>query len=473
MRTSSIRRCRDNHRSDDNWFSCELQTSAGLIEIHQQHPEQFPFLLETAVDTHGQHRYSMLFAGTDETPISLSLEQLQAADQKPFLKQLDSAYLNEQQSDSSGLPFIGGWFLLLGYELAAQVEPSLELGAPAQAQPVAMAWRCDAAIIIDHQQKSRCLIAESRSRLNELRTRVEQTPAFHSASIVSPEWQIQADSGEDFCNGVRRIQEYIRAGDVFQVNLSRGWHAVPDQKEVHDQAFGVEIYRALRQANAAPFAGMARFNDSVLLSSSPERLLEIDNSWVQTRPIAGTRPRGRNAADDLRLSRELLNHPKERAEHIMLIDLERNDLGRVCVPGSIEVDELMVQESYSSVHHIVSNVRGKLRPEINPGQAIAAIFPGGTITGCPKVRCMEIIAELENTGRGLYTGAMGYLSRHGRLDLNILIRSMLWQNGSLHWRTGCGIVADSVAADELSETEHKAAGILQALTVIGQSGNLA
>ncbi len=420
--------------------------------------------------THGQHRYSMLFAAAEEQPISLSFEQLTRADQPGFLERLDAAYQACHHQDNGGLPFIGGWFLLLGYELAGEVEPSLQLNRPEQAQPVAMAWRCDAAVIIDHQQQTRTLIAESRQRLSSLHALIEQTPAFHASSINSPQWQIHADSGESFCDGVRRIQEYVRAGDVFQVNLSRGWHARPNNQGRYDQAFAVEIYRALRQANAAPFAGMARVNDSVVLSSSPERLLEIDGGRAQTRPIAGTRPRGRDADDDQRLSDELLAHPKERAEHIMLIDLERNDLGRVCVPGSIEVNELMIRESYTSVHHIVSNVRGQLRTDVTPGQAIAAMFPGGTITGCPKVRCMEIIAELENAGRGVYTGAMGYLSRHGRLDLNILIRSMLWQNGTLHWRTGCGIVADSEPDAELAETEAKAAGMLKALTMIGQPG---
>jgi anthranilate synthase component 1 len=162
---------------------------------------------------------------------------------------------------------------------------------------------------------------------------------------------------------------------------------------------------------------------------------------------------------------ELVGHPKERAEHVMLIDLERNDLGRVCVPGSVVVDELMTVESYAHVHHIVSNVRGVLRDDATPGQAIRAVFPGGTITGCPKVRCMEIIAELENEGRGPYTGAFGYLGRNGDLDLNILIRTLWMRGGRLRFRAGAGIVSDSVAALELAETRAKARGLLRALGV--------
>ncbi|MGI9248743.1 MAG: chorismate-binding protein, partial [Woeseiaceae bacterium] len=177
----------------------------------------------------------------------------------------------------------------------------------------------------------------------------------------------------------------------------------------------------------------------------------------------GTRPRSENDARDNSLSAELFSHPKELAEHVMLIDLERNDLGRVCDAGSVEVDEMMVLESYAHVHHIVSNVKGRLRDEVLPGQAIAAVFPGGTITGCPKVRCMEIIAELEQGPRGAYTGSFGYLNRDGSLDLNILIRTMVKQGNSLTFRAGSGIVADSDPDAELEETRAKAKGMLKAL----------
>jgi len=225
----------------------------------------------------------------------------------------------------------------------------------------------------------------------------------------------------------------------------------------------VDLYRALAAANPAPFAGLARLPGGTVISSSPERLVEVRDDLVQTRPIAGTRPRGVSKAQDNDLSTELLAHPKERAEHIMLIDLERNDLGRVCVSGSVEVNELMAIESYTHVHHIVSNVRGQLRSDRNAVDVIAAVFPGGTITGCPKVRCMEIIAELEGEGRGFYTGSMGYIGHDGSMDLNILIRSMWVSGREIRFRTGAGIVADSVPRAELAETEAKARGLLQAL----------
>ena len=192
--------------------------------------------------------------------------------------------------------------------------------------------------------------------------------------------------------------------------------------------------------------------------------MSVRGDVVETRPIAGTRPRF-PGDDDAERIRELVGHPKERAEHVMLIDLERNDLGRVCAPGSVRVDELMTVESYAHVHHIVSNVRGRLRDGVSPGEVIRAVFPGGTITGCPKVRCMQIIAELEGEGRGPYTGALGYLNRDGDMDLNILIRSAWLADGTLQLRAGAGLVVDSIADAELQETRAKARGLLRALGV--------
>ncbi|MFN3785626.1 MAG: chorismate-binding protein, partial [Thiothrix sp.] len=258
--------------------------------------------------------------------------------------------------------------------------------------------------------------------------------------------------------GVERIRHYIAAGDVFQVNLSRAWRG-----ELPSNYTAVDVYRSLRRTNPAPFACLADFGEFALVSSSPERLVQVCDGVVETRPIAGTRPRDVDPARDQALLSELIAHPKERAEHIMLIDLERNDLGRICNYGSVVVNELMVLESYQHVHHIVSNVQGKLRAAITPGQVIRAVFPGGTITGCPKVRCMEIIAELEQTTRGAYTGSVGYLNHNGDMDLNILIRTVSLHGRQLQFRTGAGIVMDSSPVHELQETRHKARGLLRAL----------
>jgi anthranilate synthase component 1 len=270
--------------------------------------------------------------------------------------------------------------------------------------------------------------------------------------------EVHEEEPARFLRVVEAALEAIGRGDVYQANLSRRWRAqlAPGMDEG-------ELYRRLRAANPAPFAGIARLPEFSVLSSSPERLISIENGIASTRPIAGTRPRGRDAHADAELRADLRLNEKERAEHVMLVDLERNDLGRICRAGSVKVDEFMTIESYAHVHHIVSNVRGELADDITPGRAIAAVFPGGTITGCPKVRCMQLLAELEAEPRDAYTGSMGYLSIDGTLDLNILIRTITVDDGAIEFRTGAGIVADSSPAAELEETRAKARGLLRAL----------
>jgi anthranilate synthase component 1 len=323
---------------------------------------------------------------------------------------------------------------------------------------VAFASRCPAVIYASPDQPGVLqLVAETQLLLDTMRSELENLQVEPADSSISLS-EISPDQPELFKQALAKIHEYILDGDVFQVNLSRGW-----QGRFEHMVDAAALYRSLRKANPAPFAGMIKWQEYVLMSSSPERLVNIDQGEVQSRPIAGTRPRGKDSASDQALVRELIEHPKERAEHIMLIDLERNDLGRVCETGSVEVDELMVVESYEHVHHIVSNVRGKLRSDVTPVDVIRAVFPGGTITGCPKVRCMEIIAELEQHGRSFYTGSFGYLGLDGSMDLNILIRSMLLHRDRISFRTGAGIVADSVAEAEVKETEDKARGLLRAL----------
>jgi anthranilate synthase component 1 len=323
-----------------------------------------------------------------------------------------------------------------------------------------LALRCPAAAIVDHAAQCIWLVAEEGHK-HLLELMEADLAAPFSIPPIAPPAVIEEDAPERFLDGVARIHEHLRAGDIFQANLSRAWRARYAQPPAP-----AALYAALRAANPAPFAGLLQQPGWAVVSSSPERLVEVRGGVAQTRPIAGTRPRIAGDDDAARIS-ELTAHPKERAEHVMLIDLERNDLGRVCVPGTVVVDELMVVESYAHVHHIVSNVRGRLREGVTPGQVIAATFPGGTITGCPKVRCMEIIAALEQAPRGAYTGALGYLDRSGELDLNILIRTLSQVGAQVSLRAGAGIVADSVAAKELDETRAKARGLLRALGAAG------
>ena len=282
--------------------------------------------------------------------------------------------------------------------------------------------------------------------------------ALGATRAIDTDLVIEEEAAEIFLNAVVSAKEFIASGDIYQANLSRGWTARIDDVDPN------RIYETLCRTNPGPFAGLFYWDGISVVSSSPERLLRIRDGMMSTRPIAGTRPRSDDASLDAQLLQELIADPKERAEHVMLIDLERNDLGRVCDAGTVVVDEMMIVESYAHVHHIVSNVQGRMRENVTPGEAIRAVFPGGTITGCPKVRCMEIIGALEDGPRGAYTGSFGYLNRDGSLDLNILIRTIVIRDNEVTLRAGSGIVADSEPMAELQETRAKAKGLLRAIT---------
>jgi para-aminobenzoate synthetase component 1 len=255
---------------------------------------------------------------------------------------------------------------------------------------------------------------------------------------------------------VARAVEYIHAGDCFQVNLSQRLLAPLREHPL-------ELYGRLRRLNPAPFAGYFGLGEYQILSASPERFLRVERGEVETRPIKGTRPRGRTAAEDAALAADLAASAKDRAENVMIVDLMRNDLGRVCEYGSVRVPRVCEVESFRYVHHLVSEVRGRLRPECGPLELLRAAFPGGSVTGAPKVRAMEIIAELEPTARGPYCGSLGFIGFDGEMDMNILIRTMTAGRGWLQFPVGGGIVADSDPRREYEETLHKAAGLLQAL----------
>ncbi len=436
-----------------------------LLALHTARPARYPHLLESV--SQGPHgRYDVLFAFPQET-LRLDAEgglwrDAAALGAGDFLAALDDAWSRLKRApEESELPFRGGWFLYLGYELVRQIEPAARAVTAEAGFPVALAQRFPAAVVRDHVRHVTFLVCEQGQADTflplmqgdvEVAGGVSEGPALALAGL-------EEEDADCFLTAVTHAQEYIRAGDVFQVNLSRAWHA-----HLHTPVSAGALYQRLRTANPAPFAGLMTWQDRAIVSSSPERLVRVQAGKVSTRPIAGTYPRGTDAQEDTALSRALLRHPKERAEHVMLIDLERNDLGRVCRPGSVQVSELMGLESYRYVHHIVSEVTGELA-QVTPGQVIRALFPGGTITGCPKVRCVQIIAELEQVPRGAYTGSMGYLNHDGSLDLNILIRTLSMQGPTeVGLRAGAGIVADSVAVRELEETRAKARGLLRALS---------
>jgi|GEM_PF-22961 len=496
-----------------------IASGLDLLDLHRSAPRRYPLLLESVAHGSAQGRWDLLLVA-DGPSLTLDRDGVTRCEHGlpvpgDFLSALDAQWQRARiDHRQTRWPFRGGWALLLGYELAAQLEPALTLPAAPGALPVAQALRCPAALLRDCASGAVIALAEAErkdlldqiatdaaarlehcargvwmspisiveDRIHEGHAIEEHAVEAHAVeehavkvhAVEAPAVKEHADEDhidqvhivedpvDDFICGVQRILDYLAAGDVFQVNLSRGWQA-----HYPSRLAPAALYQRLRRANPAPFAGIYAGADWAVVSASPERLVSVRADVIATRPIAGTRPRlsGENAGARVQ---ELVANPKERAEHVMLIDLERNDLGRICVPGSVVVDELMTVESYAHVHHLVSNVSGRLLQNTTPGAVIAAVFPGGTITGCPKLRCMQIIAELERGGRGAYTGAIGWLNRDGDLDLNILIRSAeleAHERGSvLRFRAGAGIVADSEPERELEETRVKARGMLLALT---------
>jgi len=299
-------------------------------------------------------------------------------------------------------------------------------------------------------QKAEDAFAEIESVLRRSSSSFEETVGMDASQIRSNMTE------REFKWMVERAKVYIRRGDIFQANLSH-------RLEAPYTGSPYLLYEHLRHINPSPFASFFDFGDFSIVSSSPERLVRKNGEWIETRPIAGTRPRGKDSFDDMKKRIELLLSEKERAEHLMLIDLERNDLGRVCDFGTIRVNEMMALEEYSHVIHIVSNIRGRLKGKSGFFEILRALFPGGTITGVPKVRCMEIIDELEPLARGIYTGSIGYLGFNGEMDLNLVIRTFILKEGEAYIQVGSGIVADSDPLKEYEESLHKAEALVEAL----------
>ncbi len=430
-----------------------LSEAVDLVALQEALPIRYPALLETG----GMAGWDVLFA------LPRQIESFYPAQIDTVFARLEQLWQREQcgASDELGsLPFRGGWFVYLGYEMLHALEPGVPAPVQTGSFPCATLMRIPAAVLHDHIHQQTWLFAECDDDLVAMRQDIARL-----RPLARPTWQVEQLEEEDehqFMDGVAAIQRYICAGDVFQVNLSRRWRG-----RVSAGTTPSMLYRALRQVNPAPFGGMVRLDDRhAIISSSPERLVSVRSGRVLTRPIAGTYARSQDPAQDANIKQALLAHPKERAEHVMLVDLERNDLGRVCQPGSVQVEVLMAVSSYAFVHHIESTVAGALQAGKSPVDVLRALFPGGTITGCPKVRTMQIVRELESSPRGAYTGSMGYINRDGDMDMNILIRSIMLNDRAIEFSAGAGIVADSVAQRELAETRAKALGMMRALDIL-------
>lgn len=438
------------------------------------------FLLESAEQGERIGRYSFLgcdpralvFFADGELTINEGGDKTVTACNDPFgaIEDYLSRYRAPRLEDLP--PFIGGAVGLFGYDLVRWVEelppPRLdELGLPDMAFMVS-----DSIIIFDHLKHTVLLLAnmlvedgvDLKQAYEGACDKVRKLKEKLVVPLPAPKPQRRRPLEEpesnfsrgDFEAAVEKVKEYIYAGDVFQV--------VPSQRfQVSVARSPFSIYRGLRAVNPSPYMYYIAFKDFTLVGSSPEPLIKVNRGWVETRPIAGTRPRGSTPEEDKRLADDLRSDQKELAEHIMLVDLGRNDLGRVCVPGTVEVVDLMRIEYYSHVMHIVSVVVGKLKEGLKATDALKAAFPAGTVSGAPKIRAMEIINELEPVKRGSYAGAIGYLSFNGELDTCICIRTIVVKDGVAYVQAGGGIVADSIPAIEYEETCNKARALFTAI----------
>jgi anthranilate synthase component 1 len=372
-------------------------------------------------------------------------------------------------------PFIGGAVGFLGYDVVSQFEPRIPvIGNDEIGNPDMVFMVTDGLIVFDRVNHSLKIVANAHingdpneaydqalAQIDEL-TLALQTPIgrvlIDSHKEVEPIEPTSNTTKEEFLAMVEKTQEYIRAGDVIQTVISQRF-------EVENKADSLDVYRALRAVNPSPYMFCLDMGESAIVGTSPEILVRCEDRKVEVRPIAGTRTRGATPAEDLALEKDLLADPKERAEHIMLVDLGRNDIGRVCDFNSVEVPDLMVIERYSHVMHIVSDVTGDLSDEHDEYDLVRACFPAGTVSGAPKIRAMEIIAELEKSKRGPYAGAVGYFNYNGNFDSAITIRTVILDKDKAYVQAGAGIVADSVPISEYEETRNKARGMMKALAL--------
>lgn len=397
-----------------------------------------------------------------------SLPPCPFAAQQALVDHAESAWLprlsRALKEQAAELPFLGGLIGYWGYSLlvdpGTQAQPD---SRPGPTLPEARHGLYDWALIQDHQRQRTFLVATAERRRQVLSWFDGPTPSADTDFALTSPFAADLDR-TGYAQRFQRVMDYLRAGDCYQINLAQRFTA-------RFQGSRWQAYRRLRRATPTPFGGFLAWDDQAILSLSPERFICAIDGKVETHPIKGTRPRGSTPEEDTRLANELRQSPKDRAENVMIVDLLRNDLGRVCRPGSVTVPQLCGLESYANVHHLVSIVRGELARDTNPLDLLKAAFPGGSITGAPKHRAMQIIDELEPCQRSVYCGSLGYLDRRGRLDTSIAIRTVVADGDMLHIWGGGGLVADSDEAAEYDETLAKIERLMQALTAPSRAEN--
>jgi para-aminobenzoate synthetase component 1 len=458
-------------------------TAPDAFELFKHKP--FSFFLDSGMDPQRLGRYS--FMGSDPFLVMksrgseitlLSLDGEKAVSGNPFDVLGELLHKYKLDGNPTALPFIGGAVGYLSYDLGHFVEKLPSTAVDDLQLPECYLAFYDAAIAFDHlegrayvaatgfPETGSARLARAESRLEELRRALTGAPlpddykeALFDQPVESPVGLSSNFTHEGYVEAVEAVRDYIMAGDIFQANISQRFDAdlpLPPY----------DLYRRLRRINPAPFASYLNLDGVTVVSSSPERFLLVRGDMVETRPVKGTRPRGKDTASDEVMARELVQSIKDQAEHVMIVDLERNDLGRVCRYGTVRVSELAALEKYATVFHLTSTVEGQLRPGKGVIDLLKATFPGGSITGAPKVRAMEIIDELEPTRRSVYTGSIGYLSFDGNLDLNIVIRTILVKEGRAYFQVGGAVVYDSDPEGEYIETLDKAKALIRALSMV-------
>jgi para-aminobenzoate synthetase component 1 len=466
-----------------------LSTSLKPVEVCEMlDNEQCCFFLDSGMHGDRLGRYSFLgydpfltFRNQGERNEITRGNSIELVKGNPFdiLKTLFSKYRLITPPEMP--PFLGGAVGYFSYDLKHFVEKLPSRSKEDITIPLCFLAFYDTVIIFDHYTDKAWIsstgLPEESEHLKQLRakTRIKELFRKLDSGKNFPSSQQRNHTGkapinlesnftrDEYLRAVQQVKKYIAAGDIYQANLSQRFSAA-----VPTRSF--ELYKTLRTINPAPFAAYLKCGGTSIISSSPERFLRLSGKSVETRPIKGTRPRGGNRVEDEQLKRELLTSPKDRAELIMIVDLERNDLGRVCEYGTVKVPELITLETYPTVFHLVSTITGNLKEDKDHIDCIKATFPGGSITGAPKIRAMEIIDELEPTRRNVYTGSVGYIGFNQQTDLNIVIRSILHSNGNVHFQVGGGIVADSDPVLEYEETLHKGRALMEALY---QNNNIA
>jgi para-aminobenzoate synthetase component 1 len=464
----------------------EIRTSLSASQCFELFRNQpFSFFLDSGMDPGKLGRYSFMGSdpflvlrswGEEISIIRDGVKESRRGNPFDIVGELLATYsLDECPAE---IPFVGGAVGYFSYDLCHFIERLPSTAVDDLNLPECYLAFYDTAIAFDHLARKTYLVStgfpelgerkrrwRAVDKLEEMKSRMLNKSSFSGELISIPvEEGIVLKSNfshQEYLKAVAIAREYICAGDIFQVNLSQRFEADLDIPPY-------ELYQRLRQINPAPFASYLDFDGVSVVSASPERFLKVHGDWVETRPIKGTRPRGKSMAEDEALAQELLSSAKDRAENVMIVDLERNDIGRVCRYGTVQVTELAILETYPTVFHLTSTVRGRLQQGKNRVDLLKATFPGGSITGAPKVRAMEIIDELEPTRRSVYTGSIGYLSFSGEMDINIVIRTFLIKGEKAYFQVGGGIVYDSEPEAEYEETLDKARALIQALNLSSQ-----